>query len=324
MTNQKDKSPELSAQMAPIKELSKANANKEKQKLNGRTVPIERRKEVRLDKSQAESPLDSSVTYKVAMGKKELESAFSLVWKNYVETGLQRSDDIGMRFTKYHFLPSTKVFIANFHEELAAGDPSKFKGDGKCVGTVTLIVDSPMGLPMEEFCSDEIAEMRAEGKKLAEVVAFAVDPTYAKYKVFLHMFKLLFQFADMKGVTDLCCSVTERHIRFYRRVCLFEPMGELMPYTGAYKLKVQGHRLNIADANKKAKEFYGGREFDADLHRFFFGENYNREKGEGKPISSEELEYFLTEKTSFIEDIDDKDLNILRSEYECSGSNFPF
>lgn len=69
------------------------------------------------------------------------------------------------------------------------------------------------------------------------------------------MFKFLFQFAQMKGVTDLCCSVTERHIKFYRKVCLFEPLGELKPYSAAYKLKVQGHILNIKEAAKKAEAF---------------------------------------------------------------------
>ncbi len=296
-----------------------------KSEMNGRTVPVERRKEVRIAKDGTEGQqVSRAVTYKIAVEKKEYEDAFTLVWDNYVDAGLQEDNHTGIRFTKYHLLPETKVFVANFHEELAAGRPELFKDGGKIVGTVSLVLDSPMGLPMEEFCAEEVAKMRSEGRKLAEVVAFALNPEYSKYKIFLHMFKLLFQFAEMKGVTDLCCSVTERHIRFYRRVCLFEPMGELVPYSAAYKLKVQGHRLNIEEANKKAEQFYAGREFDADLHRFFFTESYNRAKGEGKPLSEDLLKYFASEKTNFVGSLGKKDISLLRSAYQDIGASFPF
>ncbi len=294
-------------------------------KLNGKTVPVERRREVRLSKEENQaSPHTCAVTYKIADEKETLEEAFTLVWKNYVETGLQRDDHEGLRFTKYHLLPDTRVFVAKYHQALADQTPEKFDGSGEIVGTITLVLDSPMGLPMEEFCGDEIAELRAQGRKMAEVIAFSVNPHYTKYKVFLHMFKLLFQFAAMKEVTDLCCSVTERHIKFYRRVCLFEPMGDLLPYSAAYKLKVQGHRLNIEEAKKKAEAFYSGKEFDADLHRFFFTESYNRNKGEGKPLSEELLHYFLKERSHFLDNVLEDDLCTLRSEYDRVGQSFPF
>ncbi|MBF9002132.1 MULTISPECIES: N-acyl amino acid synthase FeeM domain-containing protein [Vibrio] len=293
--------------------------------LNGKTVPVERRKEVRIAKDGGDGEQSArAVTYKIAVKKEEIERAFTLVWDNYVEAGLQQDDHQGIRFTKYHFLPETRIFIANFHEELEAKTPQNFRDSDKVVGTVSIVFDSPMGLPMEEFCGDQIEKIRAEGGKVAEVTAFALNPEYTKYKVFLHMFKLLFQFAELKGVTDLCCSVAERHCRFYQKICLFEPLGELVPYSAAYIRKVQGHRLNISKANEKAQAFYSGREFDADLHRFFFTENYNRKKGEGRPLSNELLHYFLAERTDYIHSLDEKDLLLLRDEYERVGQAFPF
>ncbi|MCA2018002.1 hypothetical protein LDJ79_17915 [Vibrio tritonius] len=294
-------------------------------KLNGRTVPVERRKEVRIAKEGSDIDQSSrAVTYKIAVDKQEIERAFTLVWDNYVEAGLQKDNHQGIRFTKYHLLPDTRIFIANFHDELEMGTPSHFKESTNVVGTVSIIFDSPMGLPMEEFCGDQINNIREEGGKVAEVTAFALNPNYTKYKVFLHLFKLLFQFAELKGVTDLCCSVAERHCRFYQKICLFEPLGELVPYSAAYKRRVQGHRLNIAQANSKAEEFYSGREFDADLHRFFFTENYNRKKGEGRPLSSELLQYFLAERTDYLRSLDEKDLSLLRDEYQRLDQEFPF
>lgn len=293
--------------------------------LNGRTVPVERRKEVRIAKEGSDSELcTQAVTYKIAVDKAEIERAFTLVWDNYVEAGLQQDTHKGIRFTKYHLLPSTRIFIANFHEELEMGTPQNFRESTNVVGTVSIVFDSPMGLPMEEFCGEQINKIRAEGGRVAEVTSFALNPQYTKYKVFLHLFKLLFQFAELKGVTDLCCSVAERHCRFYQKICLFEPLGELVPYSAAYIHKVQGHRLNIAAANKKAEQFYSGREFDADLHRFFFTESFNRKKGEGQSLSPELLHYFLAERTDFIHSLDDKDLLLLRNEYRELGQEFPF
>jgi hypothetical protein len=269
-------------------------------------------------------PNASGIGYSIALREEELEEAYRLVWSNYVEVGLQEDDQAGIRFTKYHLLPQTKVFVARLHNTIAGEEGAAAVKAGAIVGTVTVVSDTSMGLPMEEFCANEIAQLRNQGRRPAEVIGFALHPDFSSYKVFLPLFKLLFQYALYTGVTDLCCSVTERHIRFYRKLLQFDPMGELVSYSAAHKLKVQGHRLNLDKAADRAKEYYSCRNSKTDLHHFFFSEKYRREEEAEKPFSEEFIHSLLTEKTRFIDSLHEKDLVLLREEYQKRGVFFPF
>ncbi|MDB1123699.1 N-acyl amino acid synthase FeeM domain-containing protein [Vibrio algarum] len=289
--------------------------------IDGMTCPNERRKEIRKASSAVDDPRDLAVTYKIATTREELENAYSLVWDNYVETGFEADDHSKLRLTKYNLLPDTRVFVAKYKKGLI-NEPKIYDEEGICIGTVTIVFDGPMGLPIEEVCPDDISRLRSEGKKLAEVVGFAVNREYTNYKEFLYIFKVLFQYASLVGVTDLCCTVTKRHSRFYRKVCFFEPLGELVEYKSAGSVQAQGHLLNLERAKLVSKEVYSGREFDADLHRFFFGGTYNDSLG--NPLSGQDLDYFISKKSNFKDNLEEKDLQILRSAYQEIGHDFPY
>jgi len=47
--------------------------------------------------------------------------------------------------------------------------------DGGMVSTVSLIVDSPKGLPLDEIYKREVEKYRRNGKKVAEVVKLATE-----------------------------------------------------------------------------------------------------------------------------------------------------
>lgn len=284
---------------------------------------VERRNETRINKREEEDIKARAVTFKIAQKQDELEKAFSIVWQNYVETGLQKADDNKLRFTKYHLVPDSKVFIATYKQGLIS-EPKDYTDPGVIVGTVSLIMDSPLGLPLEELCGDEIEKIRAmKNRRVAEVTALAVEPKYQGYKVFLHMFQYLFQYAKLKGVTDLCCSVTKRHARFYRRVCLFEPLGELADYSAAYKLQAQAHRLDLTKAEKMAQDVYSGREFDANLHEFFFVKNDRDVAGEGLPLTDDVIDYFVNKRTNFGESLAESDRSLIREQYRHLGRDVP-
>jgi len=292
-------------------------------------VREERRREIRLRRSSLIGDQDKcSITYKIAQERSELENAFKLVWDSYVKVGLQADDRLGIRISKYQLLPTTKVLVAVHHPELdkKAPDYEKLKGPGVVVGTLTLVMDSPMGLPMEELCGDEVAELRSRGRKLAEVIALSVNPAFRKDNVMMYLYKLMFQYARHKGVTDLTCSVTKKHIRFYRRMLLFKPLGKLKEYSAANRLETQGHLLDLKRAENEAKNVYHSNHFDADLYNFFFTANKKtgRPFGEGKPWSREQLEYFITRRTQLLEKLDEDTKELLRTEYKIAGGVFPF
>ncbi|MBK1617390.1 hypothetical protein CKO42_02750 [Lamprobacter modestohalophilus] len=289
----------------------------------------ERRREIRLRRTDLLSDkCEGSVTYKIATERQELERSFELVWDAYVKVGLQSPDSDPIRFTKYHLLPSTKVFIAIYRPELLKDKPdySRLKEPGEIVGTLTVVPDSEMGLPMEEVCHESVQDLRSKDGNPAEVVALAVNPEYRRHNVMMYLYKLMFEYANLTEVSDITCSVTKRHISFYQSMLLFQPMGELKTYSSANGLEVQCHRLNIEHGREVARDIYHDRHFDADLYTFFFTENpeWQRSLGIGHPWSEQDLRYFLTERTRFLDSLDADTLALVRREYGQRSLAFPF
>lgn len=288
--------------------------------------PSDRRREIRLRKTRAllNNPHETAVNYAIANEREYLESAFGLVYQAYTEVGLQAPNELGIRFTKYHLLPGSKVFVAIYRPELAK--PTVDRGhinDGKTiVGTLTLVLDSSFGLPVEQVCGPEIQALRDEGRRLAEVIALAVHPDFRKHNVMMYLYKVMFQYARAKQVTDICCAVTRHHIEFYRDVLLFEPLGGIMPYGPANNLEVQGHVLNIAKAFSHSKDVYTAESFDANIHDFFFGDGDAVSLNEGMPWSPELLRYFTCERTEFYRNLDHTTRDKLRQEYQRCGAPY--
>jgi hypothetical protein len=289
----------------------------------------ERRREIRLRRSHLlENPAELAVTYKIASTREELEQSFGLVWDSYVKVGLQSPDTLPLRFTKYHLMPTTKVFVAIHRAELSKEKPDydKLKQPGEIVGTLTLVRDCAFGLPMEEVCKASVDGIRNSGGSPAEVIALAVNPEYRSHNVMMYLYKLMFEYARLCGVTDITCSVTKRHIRFYQTMLLFEPMGDLKVYGPANGQEVQCHRLNVEHGRAIAEEVYHSQHFDADLYTFFFTENeeFGRAAGEGKPMSPQTLKYFVEERTQMLQQLSASDLQSLRQAYRERDLDFPY
>jgi hypothetical protein len=289
----------------------------------------EKRREIRLRRSQLlDNPSEAAITYKIASSREELEESFRLVWDAYVEVGLQAADTTPLRFTKYHLLPSTKVFIAIHRAELEKDRPDyeQLKQPGEIIGTLTLVPDGAFGLPMEEVCGEAVDAIRKGGGSPAEVIALAVNPEFRSHNVMMYLYKLMFEYARLCDVTDITCSVTKRHIRFYQNMLLFEPMGELKAYGAANGQEVQCHRLSIERGRQVALDVYHSRHFDADLYTFFFTENpdFGRAAGEGKPMDADTLSYFLEHKTRMRDMLTPAEMAELRAAYAAANLPFPY
>ncbi len=292
---------------------------------------VERRREIRLRRSHLlDRAAEVALTYKIAASRDEFEKSFRMVWDAYVKVGLQAEDTPPLRFTKYHLAPSTKVFVAIYRAELEKKKPdyNKLRSPGQIVGTLTLVDDSELGLPMEEVCGCEVQRIRDDEGRPAEVIGLAVNPEYRSHNVMMYLYKLMFEYARLCGVTDITCSVTKRHIRFYQTMLLFQPMGGLQSYGSANGLEVQCHRLNIEHARNVAREVYHDRHFDADLYTFFFQDTgvsgLPVGSGKAKPLDPAMLRYFLEEKTRMLDTLTEDDLNALRGAYAAHGAEFPY
>jgi len=107
-----------------------------------------------------------------------------------------------------------------------SSDPNKItltaSSQDRIVGTVTLNIDSPVGLLADDAFKDEIDQYRAQGEKLCELSKLAVDPDVRSKWILASLFHIAFiygrRFHDRSRVF---IEVNPRHQRFYQRMLGF-------------------------------------------------------------------------------------------------------
>jgi len=159
----------------------------------------------------------------------DVESAYRLVYKEYLARGYCTQNPSQMHYNFYCILPDSRTFV--------------IEKSGVIVGTVSLFCDSPCGLPLESLYPTEVAKFRVEGRRLAEVGLLALDSRIfhrncfsltevRKMSALFRLFKLLLDYSCSSNVTDLLIAVHPKHQALYEYM-KFEPFGEVKSYAVA-------------------------------------------------------------------------------------------
>lgn len=106
-----------------------------------------------------DTPVDR-FSVRVARTTSEYEDAFLLVRAAYVYQGIDDVSCEEMRITPQHMLPEATVIVA-------------YEGD-EIVGTMTVTLDSPAGLPLDKDYADELGRLRRTGARIVEYGSLAV------------------------------------------------------------------------------------------------------------------------------------------------------
>ena len=93
--------------------------------------------------------------------------------------------------------------------------------------TISLVFDSPAGLPCDAIYGQELQSLRAQGRRLVEVTRLAIDPVHQHSKALLVcLFNFIYIHARrVKGCDDFVIEVNPRHECYYRRLLNFELAG---------------------------------------------------------------------------------------------------
>lgn len=93
---------------------------------------------------------------------------------------------------------------------------------GEVFGTVTLGVDSPMGILADEVFKDHIDAFRARGARVCEISKLAFDPTVRSKSALGSLFHILYIYAThMYRCTDAFIEINPRHRRYYENMLGF-------------------------------------------------------------------------------------------------------
>lgn len=139
---------------------------------------------------------------RLALNTAELKAAYSILQQSYKEEGLTNTTNSGMRVLKQFAMPSTATIVILWKSEV--------------IGTVSLIRDNPLGLPLEKIF--DLTHLRNRNLHLAEVSSLAISNQFrSKHgKLLFPLFKSVFQFGkDVLHVDGLVIAVNPRWRDFY-------------------------------------------------------------------------------------------------------------
>lgn len=252
----------------------------------------------------------NDITFKIASTRDELEQAYRLLQRVYVQEGYADNNDTELRFGVHNAAPQTTTFVGK-------------QGD-RVVITMTLFVDSILGLPMESLYEKELNKLRAQGHSLGEVGGLASDPDYRDRSQLLPFLitKIMFTYAEQYlGLDKLVVTVNPKHQLFYQKIIMFRRLGKNKDYG-----HVKGHPavplcLNVKKANKKYRKTYAKMPPEKNLHDFFFVRQspsilLPKKKSPLAIWNADLFRYFFVEQTNLLASLDEKQRFLVESFYQ--------
>ena len=101
-----------------------------------------------------------------------------------------------------------------------------FGGD-QIAGTLTLGLDSPDGLLVDDLYKAEIDTLRESGRKVFELTKLAVDQHIRSKRVLASLFHIAQIYGrSILGYTDVVIEVNPRHTLFYEKMLGFRQLGK--------------------------------------------------------------------------------------------------
>ena len=189
----------------------------------------------------------------------DLEEAYCLVFRAFTAEGLPETGPAKLRLDCFNRQASARTFLIRYRNKLA--------------GVLTVLPDSPLGLPADELYHTELKALRESGRRLCGFSSLAVeaDDHRLARAVRLHLFRAAWHYAcQVLNASDICTLVPARHEMYYRKMFMFERLGERRIYAlGGQRSQAVGVRLNLDLAPQYFKATYDQREGAHNLYRFF-------------------------------------------------------
>jgi len=151
---------------------------------------------------------------------------------------------------------------------------------GDVVGTLTIGVDTQIGLMADQIFREELDAHRERGAKLCEFTKLAFDPSVRSKASLANLFHLAVIYArDIHGCTDIVIEVNPRHRRFYQQMLGFQREGDMKTNprvnAPAYLL-----RIGLDYVTEKIKQF-GGTFAEDTTERSFYPYFFSPREEEG-------------------------------------------
>jgi ribosomal protein S18 acetylase RimI-like enzyme len=210
----------------------------------------------------ARVPLDhpEGLSFELARSEADLTAAFKLLHDAYVEQGFITPHESGMRLIVQHALPTTSILIAKLNDRV--------------VGTISVMRDTPLGLPMEK--AFDLKEIKADGNRVAELSCLAIHPDFRRNmggQIFfpLTLFAALFAEKNL-GANGLVWNLFPHHADFYNAIFGSKNLTrKSVEYLGAPAAAIY---LDFKKTSAFGREKYVGLSPDRDLYTYAYLSNH--------------------------------------------------
>jgi hypothetical protein len=145
--------------------------------------------------------------------------------------------------------------------------------EGETLGTLTLGLDSRIGLLVDEIYKEEVDAVRQQGRIVCELTKLAVDQRKGSKRVLAALFHIAYVYGRLlHGVTDVFIEVNPRHLAFYERMLGFRQIGEqrLCARVNAPAILL---RLELSYVDEQINRFGGNAQLgfsERSLYPYFF------------------------------------------------------
>jgi len=214
---------------------------------------------------------------KVAETLDEIVQGWRMVYQQYVAAALIEMNPFSV-FTFPEYVSRNAAIILG-------------KEDGCNVCSVSGVLDSNTGLPLDSYFANEIGGLRKQGKKLIEIGLLASVKKYTHFSYMVNLLSAIARFGIYSGNHDYVIGVHPRRISFFKEVFDFTQIGETKIYHRLQKAEVA---LLYADAKHfetKAKQAW--KHIYAEQGDLNFNERYILEKPEDLQ-NHETSDYFMS------------------------------
>lgn len=202
--------------------------------------------------------LPKELTIKLAASAEDYIKGFKIIYDCYIEKGYAESNVHSMRATPYHLLPHTTMILAYWNDEV--------------IGTVSLIRDNPLGLPIESIFNLE--RFRKEQKSFCEVSSMAIKKEFRgqKGEIFFPLIRYAWTYTLEYFGIDMCViAVNPTMQELYESILYFEPLefnNTVDNYDFANNNPAVGEYIDIKNSYKFLDEKYKNLPFNKNISLF--------------------------------------------------------
>jgi hypothetical protein len=218
------------------------------------------------------------------------QRAYEYIYDIYSKKGYAKTDQNGLWLTIYDALPDTTTFIAE-------------NGGGKIEGALTVVFDSPIGLPADDLYKKEVDVLRNSGRKISEIISLGINRTARdSAKILAGLYYCAYLLAwRIRMSTDFVITINPRHEKFYVRKLLFRKIGCERNFS-----KVNGALAVLLNLRLGIPEALSEEQKEPTIYKLRFAETEEIRKAKKInemliPISDEEFYTFFIDKTDVFE-----------------------